>query len=542
MRALDFYCGVGGWSLGLEMSGVKVVDGYEWWLPAARSYELNLGAKPKVIDIRELSVKDLPKQIDIVVGSPPCTQFSFSNRGGNGDVVEGLKDIKKFLDIVDHVKPRWWAMENVPRVRQILETEIYEKRGALRDYRHLFDEPGVHIEVFDMSFFGLSQSRKRCIAGKYPIERLNGFRNSTQSRTLGDVVSALEGKVVVDPHFRFSLPRHLVSEHSFEGVLSNEERIINRHVKQLHPIYNSMSFPDSLERPSRTVTATCTRVSRESIVIRTKKGSKHLRRLTVRERATLQGFPIDYQFYGDSENTKMKLVGNAIPPLFTFVFAQALRGVEPNTSDIKNSYRGSKAKAEIKTGSTERPRRFVYPANRRFRFSVPSLHFKSGVRFQFENVFEGESRYYWRFVFKYGIPSDIRTLTLDRRIRQAFCRTKQYRKIRLAVSNEVSRIADFLGENISGGLQDVWSRRRETGPSPFDVLDTVDVAVGRIVSMVKDGDKAFELVTEFLKKNECTRWQQKKFREYAIEIFVGMILCSHLNEIVFYREMEKAVA
>src|SRR5690606_16800778 len=115
-------------------------------------------------------LENLPKEIDMVVGSPPCTQFSFSNRGGSGNIADGLEDIKMFLTIVDHLKPRVWAMENVPRVAKIIEAELREG-GALEDFLHL----GCVTHIIDMAEYGLPQRRRRCIAGNFDNELLQSY-------------------------------------------------------------------------------------------------------------------------------------------------------------------------------------------------------------------------------------------------------------------------------------------------------------------------------------------------------------------------------
>src|SRR3954447_18921121 len=90
VKAIDLYSGIGGWSLGLEMAGVRVVSAYDVWEQANLTYERNLGLAPRAVNLRELPLSLLPDDVDIVVGSPPCTRFSFSNRGGNGDIADGL--------------------------------------------------------------------------------------------------------------------------------------------------------------------------------------------------------------------------------------------------------------------------------------------------------------------------------------------------------------------------------------------------------------------------------------------------------------------
>ena len=114
LRAIDLYSGIGGWALGLRNAGIDVVSSYEWWKSAATTEEKNLQIKVNLLDIRQLDLSTLPPKIDIVVGSPPCTQFSYANRGGSGDIADGLKYIVKFLEVVEHLKPKFWVTDESP--------------------------------------------------------------------------------------------------------------------------------------------------------------------------------------------------------------------------------------------------------------------------------------------------------------------------------------------------------------------------------------------------------------------------------------------
>ena len=97
LRAIDLYSGVGGWSLGLRLAGVEVVASYERWAPANQTNFKNNKHPSHTVDIRNLEESDLPSDISIVVGSPPCTQFSLSNRGGAGNIEDGLTDVENFF-------------------------------------------------------------------------------------------------------------------------------------------------------------------------------------------------------------------------------------------------------------------------------------------------------------------------------------------------------------------------------------------------------------------------------------------------------------
>ena len=122
MKSIDLYSGIGGWTLGMKLSGVNNVNSFEWWNESNTTHNQNFGSDLKEIDIRNLDFTILPKpeSIEFVVGSPPCTQFSYSNRGGSGDIQDGLVDVYQFLRIVEYLRPKYWVMENVPRVKKII--------------------------------------------------------------------------------------------------------------------------------------------------------------------------------------------------------------------------------------------------------------------------------------------------------------------------------------------------------------------------------------------------------------------------------------
>lgn len=310
-RAIDLYSGIGGWSLGLRLAGIEIVASYEWWDKANQTNYRNNRHSATQVDIRQLPLEDFPRHIDIVVGSPPCTQFSFANRGGSGDIEDGLKDITKFLSVVRYIGPRFWAMENVPRVAQIVREEL-RRGGKLEQFVDL----NADIHVVDMCEWGLPQRRRRCIVGNFDFDLLNQYRDKTVKTTLGDVIDSLSSRDVTDPIYGLRIPADELKDHIIEEFLSSEEERMNREMKTYHPVYNNMSFPDPLNNTARTITATCTRVSRESIIIDAPEKKGRYRRLSVRERGCLQGFPITFQFFGDSYAQKLKMIGNAIPPLF----------------------------------------------------------------------------------------------------------------------------------------------------------------------------------------------------------------------------------
>ncbi len=483
MRAIDLYSGIGGWTLGLRLAGVEVADSFEWWGPANETHGKNFGKSLENTDIRTMPESRLPEpgSIQFVVGSPPCTQFSFSNRGGNGDLEDGLIDVRRMLETVAYLKPRYWMMENVPRVSQILKKEL-APGGSLHEFAHLV----TVNEVFNMSEFGLPQARSRMVAGNFPLHVLNSYKGKLKAPTLGDVIDALKGDEIVDPLYRYRLHRSELTDHLAEELLTPEETRMNGEAKSYHPVYNKMSFPDRLDRPARTVTATCTRVSRESIVVLDPELGGH-RRLTLRERAVLQGFPVTYQFFGKSYSDRMKMIGNAVPPFFTYLLAMAMKEVprellrRPSESEYRHVCQAGPSKS---LAPDPHPAR--YPAKRSFRFAVPGLRFGSGVRFELKNHFK-EGGVAWRVDFYYGTSksirhADISSSKVDRTLREFLLEG-----LHQTASRALEPVLSMLRTCTSATIQERWTRQ-SSGNGPYELIDEIGHAVVKATKELEEHD------------------------------------------------------
>ncbi len=488
-RAIDLYSGVGGWSLGLRLAGVEVVASYEMWGPANETNFKNNFHQAQIVDIRRLAWEDLPENIDMVVGSPPCTQFSFSNRGGGGDLADGLKDIIRFLTIVDYLKPKMWAMENVPRVAKIIEKEL-EPGGVLAHFAHL----DCAIHVVDMAEYGIPQRRKRCIAGNFDIDLLKSFKPTTAAPTLGEVVASLAASPVVDPIYGLELARTDLIDHIEEDLLSAEETRINRANKTTHTIYNSMPFPDPLDRTVRTITATCTRVSRESIVIAVPQRTDAYRRLTLRERASLQGFPITFQFYGANYGQKLRMIGNAIPPAFSFLMGHVLQGrLAKDAFSLREAAKNLKRPEPIPLETPPDRVGARYPMNRTFKFAVPSLQLKSGVRFELANNCS-EEFVTWSMAFYFGTSKAIHSIPLSEET-GTFIQSMISQELQAVVAPHLDQISHFVEYADIANMQSVWTHRRPGGTRAFMLLDKLDeVGTAMVHAISAHFDEATSIV------------------------------------------------
>lgn len=479
LRAIDLYSGIGGWALGLRLAGIEVVASYERWGPANETNFKNNHHQAQTVDIRRLSLADLPGEIDIVVGSPPCTQFSFSNRGGNGDLDDGLEDIITFLKIVDHLKPKVWAMENVPRVASIIAAEL-KKGGRLHRFSHLC----IKTHVVNMENFGLPQRRKRCLAGNFDGKLLQAYIPRLERSTLGDVITALGRDPIRDPLYGVSVPKLQLVDHVPEAALNQEELRINRANKMAHTVYNAMPFPDRMDRAVRTVTATCTRVSRESIVIMPPEAPESVRRLTVRERACLQGFPITFQFYGSTYAQKIRMVGNAVPPAFSYLMGHVFQSTMPAELPplaVHSEHLLAPTPAPVLT-PPDRPGS-IFPPGRSFRFAIPSLQLKSGVRFELRNrIIDGDAT--WAIDFYFGTSKNIIALQMDGALGGRLLKMIP-KALRVKIEAVLSGISTYAADADIRNMQRVWAHKGVGGTCPFRLLDELDQTGGQMVEVLQ---------------------------------------------------------
>ncbi|MFN0049469.1 MAG: DNA cytosine methyltransferase [Cytophagales bacterium] len=517
--AIDLYSGIGGWTLGMKLSEVENLSSFEWWNEANQTHNINFGTNHKEINIREIDVlKDLNlnKKVDFVVGSPPCTQFSFANKGGNGDIQDGLIDIYKFLEVVEYIKPKYWAMENIPRVAEILEKEI--KNGSLQRFRSLVKI----ITIVDCADYGVPQNRKRMIAGDFPFDLFHSYKLGIKRKTLGNVIESMNGETLSDPNYGYVIPRVEVTELENEVNLTREEERINRDAKSYHPVYNKMEFPDKLDRPSRTVTATCTRVSRESIIIHSNNG---FRRLNVRERGVLQGFPITYQFYGKTLNSKFKMIGNAVPPILTYYLFQSM--LEVKSHEVKppstSTYFHKKPSLIAYRSNLGLPAR-KYPTNRKFQFSVPNLRFGSGVRFELSNNPKSENLE-WSFKFFHGNSKNIKQVNLDKSLKQLLAPIVNTSK-NMIFRDHIEQISKTYIKFSSSTLQEIWTSSNSDN-EVFEFLDQI----GRSVKDILEEAQLSEVESGLLETiiNE----KNKKLEGNKESLLVGFYFLSSLNNKIF---------
>lgn len=323
MKVIDLFCGCGGISQGFKMAGFDVIYGLDNNQDSINSFQRNFpSSKVDCKKIEDLDGLDIPES-EVIVGGPPCVNFS-SSKGSRANVLEGLKLVQAFLKFVWERNPKYWIMENVPRIGLHLPENIplnwigVEKDGFL-------DVPCR--KLFNVSRFGAPQKRERLLIGKYPIPEGKVLK----IKTLGDVINNLPNPIqkisgldVKDPIYDIVIKSEHLTDHFYDTVLDPIEARSIRNAKEEHPFMGRMAFVDDLNKPARTIVAL--QMGRETMIISA--GTNKYRRATVRECASIQTFPITFQFAGNTIASRYKQAGNAVPPILTYHIAQEILKVE----------------------------------------------------------------------------------------------------------------------------------------------------------------------------------------------------------------------
>lgn len=291
MQVVDTFAGCGGLSKGFEDAGFNVVAAFENWDAAIGCYKANFNhpiIKQDLSNILESVNKINDMAPDMIIGGPPCQDFSHAGKRDEG---ARASLTGAFAEIISMAKPRYFVMENVDRSRN--SKAYLQARDILKNAGY-----GLTEKVLGASFCGVPQRRKRffCIG---TLEEKDGFLDcyleknySKKETTIRDYLGEELGL-----EFYYRHPRN----YSRRGIFSIDEpsptvRGVNRPVPKGYLGHHNDPAP--VDTPK-------------------------LRPLTTLERARLQTFPKDFQWLGTKTDIE-QIIGNAVPVKLAEFVARAL--------------------------------------------------------------------------------------------------------------------------------------------------------------------------------------------------------------------------
>lgn len=340
MKVLDLFCGAGGLSKGFELAGFEVVGGVDFNQSAIDTYNKNFpNAKGYCCDLMNMEKEDIKNQfgdlkdVDVIIGGPPCQGFSSANRQQNELNDPRNKLFFQFLKFVEMAEPSAVIIENVRGI--VTKDNGYAKN---RIYE-LFEERGysVNHQVLDASDYGVPQKRLRNFFVMIKGNKENKFDFNTMIKiahkftvkeAIGDIDNCYPDVDINNEFLKQMRNSEKLENHNPKFP---NDKVVER-MKHVPEGGNWKDVPAELwdtQRDNRHSSAYKRLASNEpSITIDTGHMNYfhplYNRIPTVRESARLQSFPDNFVFLGN-QGAQFRQVGNAVPPLLAKAVGEAVK-------------------------------------------------------------------------------------------------------------------------------------------------------------------------------------------------------------------------
>lgn len=314
MTFVDLFCGAGGLSKGLELSGIEGICGLDWFKEACMTYNRNFDHPFVNGDIKDAEIKQKfydtvkdrlhGRQLSIVAGGFPCQGFSMA---GNRIVDDPRNSLYlELIEIVKHLQPEFVICENVKGLRSMLNGKVEQK--ILEDFRAIGYE--MNVTTLCAADYYTPQKRERVIF-------------------IGNRI----GKKNFHPKFILKPSEYVTTGQSIADLMEHPEDREFNHVPTKHRpdmAQRMLELPEgqSLYKGYSDAWKKCP-WDEASCTIKENHGGVNIhpklpRVLTAREMARLQSFPDDFIFEGP-KNKQLIQIGNAVPPLLGKAIGLAVR-------------------------------------------------------------------------------------------------------------------------------------------------------------------------------------------------------------------------
>ena len=324
-RVISLFSGCGGMDWGFKEAGFKIVWANDIDESACKTYKKQFKLNIHPGDIAQY--KEFP-QADVVIGGFPCQGFSIAGNRLKKDPRNKL--YKEFSRVVGEVKPKFFIAENVPGLLTMSDGKII--KAIAREFRNVKDQNGIKTKYIvstpekplNAKDYGVAQDRKRIfIVG---VRKDLGVKFEFPEETHGANRS--------EPYVKM---RDVIKNQGITNI--KKERFSNKY----STIYMSRNRRRSFKMVSFTIQAggshapqspyapPMRQIPRKKLIFG--KGEKKVwifsdkskaKRMSWRECAAVQSFPLDYKFEG-SLTAKYMQIGNAVPPKLAEAIARQIK-------------------------------------------------------------------------------------------------------------------------------------------------------------------------------------------------------------------------
>jgi DNA (cytosine-5)-methyltransferase 1 len=358
ISAVDLFCGVGGLTYGLSLSGISVKAGYDIDPACRYPFEANNSSKFVECDVGDLSADDVMGSlgsggITLLAGCAPCQPFSTYSRSGRSSKRPlDWQLVEKFGRLIEEAQPDLVTMENVS---QLADHTVFDSfLNRLADYH-------VRHAVVECSDFGVPQSRRRLVllASRLGLAGLDMPDKAGAPCTVRETIAELPRLAAGEQDSADSL--HVASALSATNLRRIRASVpggtwrdwpadlrAECHLKATGATYPSVYGRMEWDKVAPTSTTQCFGYGNGRFG-----HPEQDRAISLREAAMLQTFPRDYKFVAPDEGVKFnrlgRLIGNAVPVRLGEVIGEVLlrhaRFYRPG-SDMKHQAAESVAGAD----------------------------------------------------------------------------------------------------------------------------------------------------------------------------------------------------
>lgn len=340
-RAISLFSGAGGFDLGFENAGFDIVYANELNAASAETWRANRQLNTHAMHQGDIAQKMDEigglTDIDVVFGGPPCQGFSIAGKMREDDPRNQL--VHTFMRVVERLHPAVFIMENVKALATHSKWEK-TRRSLLRMAKKAGYD--VDFRVFQMADYGVAENRERVLF--VGVNRAKGLAS--------DFFEAIECRKMTPPTLRSVLLGvgafgSEANPASSTAKVTVAKRPVLRGSAYAGMLINGAGRPLNLDAVSPTLTASMGGNSTPVVDQRSLDDPmeqnwfvklhaaisankpydttvpSYIRRLTIREAAAIQTFPLDYHFEGP-KCSQYRQIGNAVPPRFSEAIARTV--------------------------------------------------------------------------------------------------------------------------------------------------------------------------------------------------------------------------
>ena len=340
MIAIDLFCGAGGLTRGLVNAGISVTVGIDNNPDCRVTYEMNnRQTRFMLADIREVDGACFSPYIGqrdraplLLAGCAPCQPFSTHQRTQRAAGHRNL--LAEVSRLAAELNPEWVLIENVPGLARVKGRSTYNRfLSSLEKLQYQYA-----VGVLDAKQYGVPQTRRRLVliasrthTPSLPAPTHGG--NLTPYRTVRDAIAHLPRLEAGQRHP--SIPNHSAARlegQNLDRMKSTppdgggrthwpSDLVLRCHKddrKGHEDAYGRMRW----DSPAPTLTCRCFSISNG----RYGHPVQH-RAISLREAACLQAFPVDYAFFGPTQQSLGDQIGNAVPVQLAEVVGRHILGL-----------------------------------------------------------------------------------------------------------------------------------------------------------------------------------------------------------------------